>query len=197
MARPLSTSVSRAPDAALKPTPDTESGLQGGAGLSMGESEVIAIFVQMTQVLGIPRSLGEIYGLLFATPEPLAFQDIADRLRLSKGSVSQGLRFLRTVGAIKPVVVPGDRREFFEPVVELRALVSGFLRERLNPQLESWGARAKALKVGDFLKPEGPEDHSVQLRESEAKIIGGRLDKLKTWQKRANTVLPMIGKLLG
>lgn len=197
MARPLSTSVSRAPDAALKPTPDTESGLQGGTGLSMGESEVIAIFVQMTQVLGIPRSLGEIYGLLFATPEPLAFQDIADRLRLSKGSVSQGLRFLRTVGAIKPVVVPGDRREFFEPVVELRALVSGFLRERLNPQLESWGARAKALKVGDFLKPEGPEDHSDHLRESEAKIIGGRLDKLKTWQKRANTVLPMIGKLLG
>ena len=170
----------------------------------MGESEVIAIFVQMTQVLGVPRSLGEIYGLLFATPEPLAFQDITDRLRLSKGSVSQGLRFLRTVGAIKPVVVPGDRREFFEPVVELRALVSGFLRERLNPQLESWGARAKALKVGDFLKPESgnlnPEElgyQHTQRRESEAKIIGGRLDKLKTWQKRANTVLPMIGKLLG
>jgi len=107
------------------------------------------------------------------------------------------LRFLRTVGAIKPVVVPGDRREFFEPVVELRALVSGFLRERLNPQLESWGARAKALKVGDFLKPEGTGDHPAQLKESEVKIIGGRLDKLKTWQKRANTVLPMIGKLLG
>ena len=58
--------------------------------LTTGESEVIAIFVQMTQVLGVPRSLGEIYGLLFATPQPLSFQDIADRLKLSKGSVSQG-----------------------------------------------------------------------------------------------------------
>ena len=118
--------------------------------LSSGETEVIAMFVQMTQVLGVPRSLGEIYGLLFATPQPLAFQDIADRLALSKGSVSQGLRFLRSVGAIQPVVVPGDRREFFEPVVELRALVGGFLRERLNPQLETWGTRAKALKIADF-----------------------------------------------
>lgn len=160
--------------------------------LSVGETEVIAIFVQMTQVLGVPRSLGEIYGLLFATPEPLAFQDIADRLQLSKGSVSQGLRFLRNVGAIKPVVIPGDRREFFEPVVELRALVSGFLRERLNPQLAEWGGRAKALKVSDFVRPEDAAAGSEG-----AKTLSSRLDKLKTWQKRANTVLPMIGKLLG
>lgn len=159
--------------------------------LSTGEAEVIAIFVQMTQVLGVPRSLGEIYGLLFATPQPLVFQDIADRLRLSKGSVSQGLRFLRTVGAIKPVVVPGDRREFFEPVVELRALVSGFLRERLNPQLEEWGGRAKALKVSDFMRAGDGEASDG------SKTLAGRLTKLKTWQKRANTVLPMIGKLLG
>jgi HTH-type transcriptional regulator, glycine betaine synthesis regulator len=163
--------------------------------LTTGESEVIAIFVQMTQVLGVPRSLGEIYGLLFATPAPLAFQDIADRLKLSKGSVSQGLRFLRAVGAIKPVVVTGDRREFFEPETELRALVSGFLRERLNPQLESWGSRAKALKIEDFLSADLNQNQSV--KSEELKTLSSRLDKLKTWQKRANTVLPMVGKLLG
>lgn len=149
----------------------------------------------MTQVLGVPRSLGEIYGLLFASPHPLAFQEISDRLKLSKGSVSQGLRFLRTVGAIKPVIVPGDRREFFEPEIELRALVGGFLRERLNPQLESWGTRAKALKMEDFEPGEG--SGIPQLSVENAKVLAGRLDKLQTWQKRANAVLPMIGKLLG
>lgn len=179
--------------------------------LSQGEREVIAIFVQMAQTLGAPRSLGEIYGLLFATPEALAFQDIAERLNLSKGSVSQGLRFLRAVGAIKPVVVAGDRKEYFEPVVELRALVGGFLKERINPQLEEWGARAKALKIEDFEKPEGrnlkPElagnaDVEVPGFQSPSssdapKLIAARLEKLKTWQKRANTVLPMVEKLLG
>jgi HTH-type transcriptional regulator, glycine betaine synthesis regulator len=158
-------------------------------GLTAGENEVIAIFVQMIQVLGLPRSLGEIYGLLFATPQPLAFQDIADRLGLSKGSVSQGLKFLRTVGAIKPVVVEGDRREFFEPVVELRALVSGFINQRLNPQLEEWGGRAKALTPSAF--------ELNALSADQRGILEGRLDKLKTWQKRANAVLPMMGKLLG
>jgi len=168
-------------------------------GLTAGENEVVAIFVQMIQVLGLPRSVGEIYGLLFATPQPLAFQDIADRLDISKGSVSQGLKFLRTVGAIKPVVVEGDRREFFEPVVELRALVSGFINQRLNPQLEEWGGRANALKLEAF---ERREDDSLKLNlpastAQHRKVLSSRLDKLKTWQKRANTVLPMIGKLLG
>ena len=155
----------------------------------MGEREIIAIFVHMTQALGMPRSLGEIYGLLYATPQPLAFQDIVDRLEMSKGSVSQGLRFLRNVAAIKPVVVAGDRREFFEPVVELRQLVAGVLRERLNPQIETWGARAKALKPADFFLE--------ALTEGERDTLGSRLEKLKTWQKRAGTVLPMVSKLLG
>src|SRR6218665_1610843 len=126
--------------------------------LTPGEAGVISIFVQMAQAMGMQRSLGEIYGLLYATPQPLAFQDIVDRLGLSKGSVSQGLRFLRNVGAIQPVEVPGDRREYFEPVVELRALVGGFLREKINPQLEDWGVRARALKIEDFEPAEARRD---------------------------------------
>jgi DNA-binding transcriptional regulator GbsR (MarR family) len=179
--------------------------------LSPGEAQVIAIFVKMAQTLGAPRSLGEIYGLLFATARPLSFQDINDRLDLSKGSVSQGLRFLRTVGAIQSVVMEGDRREYFEPVVELRALVGGFLKERINPQLEEWGVRAKALRIEDFARaesdeptansseaPSGLKAKSLQLAaQQKRKIIEGRLDKLKTWQKRADTVLPMVSKLLG
>jgi HTH-type transcriptional regulator, glycine betaine synthesis regulator len=183
--------------------------------LSPGEAQIIAIFVKMAQTLGAPRSLGEIYGLLFATPQPLSFQDIYDRLELSKGSVSQGLRFLRTVGAIQPVAVEGERREYFEPVVELRALVGGFLKERINPQLAEWGVRAKALKIGDFEVGEGVRGEGLEARgegdnpselsprasgllpSKRRKTLEGRIDKLKTWQKRANTVLPMIGKLLG
>jgi HTH-type transcriptional regulator, glycine betaine synthesis regulator len=182
-------------------TPDTR--------LSAGEQAVISIFVDLAQAIGMQKSLGEIYGLLFATPQPLAFQDIVDRLGLSKGSVSQGLKFLRTVGAIKPVEVPGDRREYVEPVVELRALVGGFLRERLNPELENWGVRAKALKVPDFQTSDSDamQGQSVAARNQKTprpkltvkndKIIQDRIEKLRTWQKRANTVLPMVSKLLG
>ncbi|AHF89699.1 transcriptional regulator [Opitutaceae bacterium TAV5] len=160
-----------------------------GAVLGVHEQEIVAIFVQLTQALGAPRSLGEIYGLLFASPVPLSAQDITGRLKISKGSVSQGLRFLRTWGAIKPVVIMGDRREFFEPVVELRQLVSGFIRERIQPELETWKARADALGNSDFA--------GMAPDEAQREIMENRVSKLQTWPKRAMTVLPIVARLLG
>jgi hypothetical protein len=54
----------------------------------------------VVQIFGVPKSVGQIYGLLYASPEPLSFSDIVVRLGISKGSASQGLRLLRSLGAI-------------------------------------------------------------------------------------------------
>ena len=51
------------------------------------QREVIALFVNGVRVLGLPKSVGEIYGLLFISPEPLALDVIVSRLEISKGSV--------------------------------------------------------------------------------------------------------------
>ncbi|TAG26183.1 MAG: hypothetical protein EAZ36_07665, partial [Verrucomicrobia bacterium] len=67
------------------------------------EAEIVAVFADLVTLLGLPKSMGEIYGLIFASPEPLAFAVIEQKLRLSKGSVSQGLRSLRELGAIQAV----------------------------------------------------------------------------------------------
>lgn len=160
--------------------------------LTPGERELIAVFVQMTQTLGLQRSLGEIYGLLFASPQPLAQQDIVARLGISKGSVSQGLRFLRTIGAIQPVPDASERRECFVPVVELRALVGGFIRERINPQLSQWTDRTQSIRLDDFKAPDSSSQTPADLT-----LINNRLEKLKTWHQRAEMVLPLMGKLIG
>ncbi len=177
------------PSPSLEPTPGPPA---GPPRLTPGEAELVAIFVQMSQTLALPPSLGEIYGLLFASTRPLAQQDIMDRLQISKGSVSQGLRFLRTIGAIQSVPHLSDRRECFEPVVELRALVGGFIRERITPQLSDWGTRTQNLSLDQFQVPGAPP-----LPASELALINARLGKLQTWQSRAELVLPLMGKLIG
>jgi DNA-binding transcriptional regulator GbsR (MarR family) len=177
----------------LKPQADTPAEIPAeGDRLSTGERELIAVFVQMTQTLGLPRSFGEIYGLLFATPQPLSQQDIVERLGISKGSVSQGLRFLRTLGAIQVAPEASERRECFVPVVELRALVGGFIRERITPQLSEWTDRTHRIRLEDFSSETGDVGATADL-----KVIGNRLEKLKTWHQRADLVLPLMGKLIG
>src|SRR5450759_3377264 len=90
------------------------------------EAEVIGLFVQLSRVLGQPRSFAEIYGLLFISGHPLAMDHLIERLNLSKGSASQGLKFLRNIGAVRMVYVAGERRVHYEAVAELRNLVTRF-----------------------------------------------------------------------
>ena len=68
------------------------------------DERIISFFQDGAKILGLPKSVGEIYGLLFASPKPLTMLDLIDQLGISKGSASQGLRMLRALGAVRDVV---------------------------------------------------------------------------------------------
>jgi HTH-type transcriptional regulator, glycine betaine synthesis regulator len=151
------------------------------------EQQVVDVFVDGVRVLGLPRSIGEIYGLLFIAPQPLSLDDFVSRLGMSKGSASQGLRTLRDLGAVKESSVEGARRVYYEADIELKRLVGGFVREQVRPHLESG-----QLKVGRLLEAVGEEEDPV-LRE----FYDERVAKLETWMRRGRMVLPLLQKVLG
>ncbi|HQW30556.1 MAG TPA: hypothetical protein PK529_15295, partial [Verrucomicrobiales bacterium] len=72
-------------------------------GLDSVESEFVRFFVQIATTLNLPRSVGEIFGFLFAADEPKPFDEVVARLGISKGSASHGLKFLTKIGAISLV----------------------------------------------------------------------------------------------
>jgi len=100
--------------------------------LSLLDAEFIGFFTRIATVLGIPKSVGEIYGVLFAAQDALFFDEIAQRTGLSAGSVSYGLRFLRGIGAVKLNYVQGDRRDYYVAETRLKRLTAGLLREKLQ-----------------------------------------------------------------
>src|ERR1700744_1200365 len=97
------------------------------------EIETINLFVQFSRALGQPRSYAEIYGLLFVSAQPLAMDTLIERLGLSKGSASQGLKYLEDLGAVRTVYLPGERRTHYEAVAELRNLAGRFLSQQIMP----------------------------------------------------------------
>ena len=50
------------------------------------ELEAIDYFVRFMSLLGMPRSVGEIYGLLYVSPDPLSMDVIVTKLGISIGS---------------------------------------------------------------------------------------------------------------
>jgi DNA-binding transcriptional regulator GbsR (MarR family) len=158
------------------------------APLTEFEREMSAIFADLTPLLGLPASYGQIYGLLYGSMRPLSFGEIESKLALSKGSVSQGLRALREVGAIRLHTELDSRRDYFSPETELRQLVAAFLRESVQPHLGRGSTRLTALKKTLSSAGADPE---------ERRFRSGRVEKLRSWHRQAGIVLPIVTKLLG
>jgi HTH-type transcriptional regulator, glycine betaine synthesis regulator len=144
--------------------------------------ECVEFFAEVVQVLGVPRSVGQIYGLLFASPDPLSFTDIVERLAISKGSASQGLQLLRSLGAVQGVSTAEDRRELFVPELGLRKLVGGVLREKVEPLVNDGGARLRRLR-----------EHARGQRGTPAgKFCLERVEQLETWRRQMGLLLPVL-----
>ncbi|HVZ63788.1 MAG TPA: transcriptional regulator [Lacunisphaera sp.] len=149
------------------------------------EAAVVDFFVDAADLLGVPKSVAAIYGLVFASPGPLSFADIESRLDFSKGSISQGLRMLREVGALKEVSGPDDRAELFTPDLEMRKLIQRFLEQRLQKQLDSGRSRLAEFKKAVTVFPA-----------SSQKELTLRLKKLQQWHDRARGLMPIARTFL-
>lgn len=147
------------------------------------QKELVALFSELAELFGNPRSYGAIYGLLFAEESPISMDEIIVRLEVSKGTASQGLRHLEDLGAI--VREKDGRGHLYAARLEIRPLVAGFLSKRLLPGLS--GGRAR-LKVLEELVPQLPSSAQPGARL--------RIQRITKWHKRAATFLPLAEKIL-
>lgn len=155
--------------------------------LSPWETSTIEVFIRAASLIGLPRSVGEIYGLLFCAQSPQTFDDLAERLGISRGSVSQGLKFLRQLGAVKVHYVAGSRKDHYQPELSMKRLVHGFVRDQFAPHLESGGERLDAISALVESEPDPAlRAHAAQ-----------RINTLRTWQGRMQKLMPIIMAALG
>ena len=62
----------------------------------------------------LPRIAGRLVGLLILSPQPVRFDQLSERLQVSRGSISTNTRLLENMGVIERVTRPGDRRDYFQ-----------------------------------------------------------------------------------
>ena len=156
------------------------------------ESGLVEIFADLAELFGNPKSYGQIYGLLFASEVPMSMEEIAQRLDISQGSTSQGLRQLEAFGAVVKEKNNGSRQALYTAKLEMKLLISGFLKERVIPRLESTESRIKALRQSL------PASTSA-LRSMPSALAAARfrLDRVAKWHRSARTILPIARKILG
>jgi len=148
------------------------------------ELESIDFFVRLMGILGLPRSVGEIYGLLYFSEISLTMDVIASRLEISIGSASQGLRTLKSLKAIRSTYVPGDRRDHYSAETEFKRLFSSFIKDEIMPHLESAKDRIHRMEKILQQNKDNKDFHQI------------RLEKLKKLTKTGSRLLPALTGLL-
>ena len=182
------------------------------------ETECVKFFAEVVQVFGVPKSIGQIYGLLYASPRPLSFSDIVERLEISKGSASQGLQLLRELGAVnvaeakrneasEELKAASDRQEGERPDASRLKLKTGdamrSVRVVYEPELSLRRLVSGVLQERIAPLTLAGEDRLARLRELAEEGGDGndfyvdRAKQLNTWRRRLRTVLPMFDLMLG
>ena len=153
--------------------------------------EMVEVGGRICQVLGLPRSTGQIFGLLYLSTEPLSLNQMSSMLGISKGSVSTGTRYLAAWGSIRKVWVPGERRDYYEVVEDLGQLMRGSYNNLIKPRIQSSKDRLAALKVN--LK-EDIQSGAIPFEKKE--VLEERIKKLEKLHKRLFQFLPLAEKFL-
>jgi len=145
------------------------------------ERDLITFWVQVSSLLGYPRSVGEIFGLIFISPAPLSADDIVEKLGMSRSGAGQGLKALQDIGAIKPIHQVASRKEHYQMQTDLGVLIKLLLNARILPKLEELAQQRAALDA--TIRAQGPA-HLIQ-----------RFDKLDRWRGKTAPLLALLKSL--
>lgn len=145
---------------------------------------------------GLPRIAGRLIGLLMLQDEPLSFEEIARRLKVSRASVSSNSRLLEARGMIERLTLPGDRRDYFRIGDDLHGslLVRALERMRRMQDIASQFAHALPadLRAGRARLQAMDRFYRIVMRSTEAVLkewYDGGIEKLPVDERETEAVV--------
>lgn len=155
--------------------------------IAVNESTVAGLG-RLAGFFGFSEVMGRLYGTLLLSPEPMSLDDLADTLRISKGSVSMNMRAIERWGMAKEVWVRGARRKYYQAESDLWQVIRNVLggREQREVQLalQVLGESIEKLKTAE---PQlSPEEQAL------ARYYLDRIDELQSFFQLAQLALQTV-----
>ncbi|MDI7862227.1 GbsR/MarR family transcriptional regulator [Rhizobiaceae bacterium n13] len=132
-------------------------------------------FGEMGSRWGINRTVGQIYALLYVSPEPLCADQIVEALDISRSNVSMSLRELQAWNLVVPKHRPHDRRDFFTTPDDVWQILRTLAEERKKREVDP---TLSVLRNILMQEPESEDERHAQDRMGE---MYGLIERLTTW----------------
>ena len=171
--------------------------------MRLAQDRFIAFWGEMGTRWGVQRSMAEVHALLFIAGEPLAAEEIMERLSISRGSVSTTLRQLAEWGLVQRVKSRdrGDRREFHQAEQDVWKLFYTILRARkrreFDPLLDELDGCRVAQKPGRRSDAAKAHDQRIDELLELCRFFDGLSNTISKSGKGIERATKIIARVLG
>lgn len=132
-------------------------------------------FGEMGSRWGINRTVGQIYALLYVSPEPLCADEIVEALGISRSNVSMSLRELQAWNLVVLKHLPNDRRDFFTTPDDVWQILRTLAEERKKREVDPTLSVLREI----LMQPPGSDaERFAQARMAE---MHGLIEQLTNW----------------
>lgn len=93
-------------------------------------------FGEMGSRWGFNRTVGQVYALLFVSPDPLCADDLVESLGMSRSNVALALKELTSWELVRLRRFAGDRRDFYTTPDDVWAIVRTLVEQRKRREVD-------------------------------------------------------------
>ena len=155
--------------------------------LSKAQDIILEKINQICREFGLNNIMAQLYAVLYFVNKPLSLNDMVEKLKISKGSVSVNIRALERYGVVRRIWVKGSRRDYYEAEQDISKVVTDRIKSMLRRRLSEFGnmlyTAYNALQSVNSVKKEEKED---------IRIFKQKLDTFKKIQDKAESLFNLL-----
>ena len=163
------------------------------------QQEFVLHFGEMGSRWGIARTVGQIYAVLFLSPEPLHAENLQEAVGVSRSNVSMSLKELQAWNLVRLEHKADDRRDHFSTPDDLWEIVRTLVAERKKREIDPTLTKLRALQMETPVTPEDRHAHArmTELREMIELMSGWYDDVERLDTERLIQLLKLGSKVRG
>ncbi len=160
--------------------------------LELAQDKFIESIGKLCDSFGLNRFVAQLYATLYMNNKPLSLDDIAERLKVSKGNISVNIRELEKWGAVRNIWVKGSRKDYYEANLDIKKIISDKVKSGIRRRVDEVSNMIDEFKsiVNSSLSELTEEEKKT------VKIYEERFKKIEDLKNLASSALTIADKLL-
>ncbi len=142
---------------------------------------------QICREFGLNNIMAQLYTILYLSNRPLSLDDMVERLKISKGSVSVNIRALEGYGVARRVWVKGSRKDYYEAEADISKVIVDRIKAMATRRLSEFDNMITSIYGAlDSIKVNNKEE------EESLDVFRERIGRLKALHGKANTLFKLL-----